>query len=161
MFFGLSPLEIVVLAGLGLALFGPDKLPGAVRETARIVRHIKEMGDGARAELLEHLGPEFAELDPRRLNPRTLAREKLSEVFEPALSLRDDVRGELRDVRNAVRVDDHADRLAAVEAVPRMAAASAIGSAAGGSAAVAAIGSPAEPAESAELGSETSVVAEH
>ena len=103
MFFGLSPLELVVLAGLALSLFGPDKLPGAVRESARIVRRIRSMGEGARAELIEQLGPEFAELDPRRLDPRAMAREKLSEVFDPLSSACGDVSRELRDVRDAAR----------------------------------------------------------
>lgn len=121
MLFGLSPLDLVVLAGLALALFGPEKLPGAVREAARIVRHIKSASEGARAELLEQLGPEIAELDPRRLHPQALLREKLGDVFDPLRCARDDVGHELRDVRDAARFDDHADRLAAVEAAPRAA----------------------------------------
>jgi sec-independent protein translocase protein TatB len=125
MFFGLSPIELVVLTGLALMLFGPDKLPGAVREGARIVHHIRSMGESARADLLEQLGPEFAELDPRWLrDPRTVAREKLSDVFEPLQSTRDEVRDDLRAMRDAARFDDHSDRLAALEAQPIASAAS-------------------------------------
>jgi sec-independent protein translocase protein TatB len=124
MFLGLSPLELVVLAGLALTLFGPDKLPGAVREAARILRHIRSAGEGARAELLEQLGPEIAELDPRRLSPRALVREHLGDVLDPLRSTRDDVRGDLYDMRDAVRIDEHAERLAAVEAQPLASAAS-------------------------------------
>lgn len=129
MFFGLSPLELVVLAGLALALFGPEKLPGAVREAARFVRHIRSAGESARAELLEQLGPELAEIDPRRLHPQALLRETFGDVFDPLRSAHDDVRHELRDVRDVTRFDDHADRLAAVEAVPRAAAMSSTASA--------------------------------
>lgn len=124
MFLGLSPLELVVLAGLALALFGPDKLPGAVREGARILRQIKSVGEDARADLLEQLGPEITELDPRRLHPRNLMRETMSEMLDPLRSVRDDVRRDLRDLQDAAPSDEHAHRLAAVEAQPFAAAAS-------------------------------------
>jgi len=132
MFFGMSPLELVVLAGLALALFGPEKLPGAVREAARIVRHIKSVGDSARAELLDQLGPEIAELDPRRLHPQALLRETLGEVFDPLRGARADVRHELREVRDVARIDDHTDRPAAVEAAPRAGAATSLAASAEG-----------------------------
>lgn len=153
MFFGLSPLELVVLAGLALALFGPEKLPGAVRDAARIMRHIKSVGDGARAELLDQLGPELAELDPRRLHPQALLRETLGDVFDPLRDTRDDVRHEFREARDAARIDDHADRLAAVEAAPRAAWASASSTAPTGVADVFAMPQAACDAESDHLAS--------
>lgn len=108
---GLSPLELVLLAGLGLALFGPDKLPGAVREGVRIVRHIRAVADGARAELLEQIGPELRELDPRRLDLRAVVREELAEALDPAISAGDDLRSDLRGVREVARSGDAAPRL--------------------------------------------------
>lgn len=79
MFFDLSPLEIVVLLGLSVVLFGPDKLPAAAMSAARLLRQIRALADDSRAQVREQLGPEFADLRLDQLDPRRLLREHLGE----------------------------------------------------------------------------------
>jgi sec-independent protein translocase protein TatB len=69
--FNIGPLEFMVLAIVGLVVLGPDRLPGLARDAARMLRSLREMATGARQQLREELGPEFADVDLRSLNPRT------------------------------------------------------------------------------------------
>jgi len=69
--FNIGPLELMVLAVVGLIVLGPDRLPGLARDAARMVRTLRDMATGARTQLRDELGPEFADVDLRNLNPRT------------------------------------------------------------------------------------------
>lgn len=98
--FNVGPLELVVLGVVGLIILGPDRLPGLARDAARMLRTLREMATGARTQLRDELGPEFADLDLddfRRLNPRTalqraiLGDEDLRDL-DPRRSLRDAMR---------------------------------------------------------------------
>jgi sec-independent protein translocase protein TatB len=72
--FNIGPFELVVLAIVGLIVLGPDRLPGLARDAARMIRQLREMATGARQQLREELGPEFADVDLRNLNPRTVVQ---------------------------------------------------------------------------------------
>jgi sec-independent protein translocase protein TatB len=69
--FNIGPMEFMVLAVIGLIVLGPDRLPGLARDAARMLRTLRDMATGARQQLREELGPEFADVDLRSLNPRT------------------------------------------------------------------------------------------
>jgi sec-independent protein translocase protein TatB len=69
--FNVGPLELLVLAIVGLIVIGPDKLPGLARDAARMLRTLRDLAQGARTQLRDELGPEFADVDLRNLNPRT------------------------------------------------------------------------------------------
>lgn len=69
--FNIGPLELMVLAVVGLIVLGPDRLPGLARDAARMLRTLRDMATGARTQLRDELGPEFADVDLRNLNPRT------------------------------------------------------------------------------------------
>lgn len=86
-----------MLAVVGLIVLGPDKLPGLARDAARMIRTLRELANGARTQLRDELGPEFAHLadmDLRNLSPRTaITRAVLGETdlggMNPADMLRD------------------------------------------------------------------------
>jgi sec-independent protein translocase protein TatB len=69
--FNIGPMEIFVLAVVGMIVVGPDKLPGLAKDAARMLRTLRDMAQGARTQLRDELGPEFADVDLRNLNPRT------------------------------------------------------------------------------------------
>jgi sec-independent protein translocase protein TatB len=69
--FNIGPMELLVLALVGLIVLGPDKLPGLARDAARMLRTLRDLAQGARTQLRDELGPEFADVDLRNLNPRT------------------------------------------------------------------------------------------
>jgi sec-independent protein translocase protein TatB len=69
--FNVGPFELLVLAVVGLILLGPERIPDLARDAARMIRALREMATGARTQLRDELGPEFADVDLRNLNPRT------------------------------------------------------------------------------------------
>jgi len=69
--FNIGPMELIVLAVVGLIVLGPDRLPGLAKDAARMIRSLRDMATGARTQLRDELGPEFADVDLRNLNPRT------------------------------------------------------------------------------------------
>jgi sec-independent protein translocase protein TatB len=97
MFFDMSPLEIVMLIGLGIVLFGPDKLPGAAAQAARFIRQIRAFSENARNDLRNELGPEFDGLKLEDLNPKTFVRKNLLGEMEELRGLRDEVNRQLRE----------------------------------------------------------------
>jgi sec-independent protein translocase protein TatB len=69
--FNIGPMEFLVLAVVGLIVLGPDRLPGLARDAARMIRTLRDLATGARQQLRDELGPEFADVDLRNLHPRT------------------------------------------------------------------------------------------
>jgi|SRR5579875_2124502 len=74
--------EVLVLAVLGLLIFGPDKLPGVISDASKMVRQLRTMARSAATDLKAELGPEMADLDLRSLNPRRFVEDFLGD--EPA-----------------------------------------------------------------------------
>jgi sec-independent protein translocase protein TatB len=68
--FNVGPMELLVLAIVGLLVIGPDKLPNLARDAGRMLRTLRDLATGAREQLRDELGPEFADVDLRTLNPR-------------------------------------------------------------------------------------------
>jgi sec-independent protein translocase protein TatB len=81
-FGSLGWLEIVTLLVVALLVFGPDKLPSVARDAAQMLRQIRGMAKGARAQIRSELGPEFSDFDLDSLNPRTFVRKNLLEDDE-------------------------------------------------------------------------------
>src|ERR1035437_703135 len=75
--FNIGPFELIVLVFVGLVVLGPERLPGIARDAARMLRTLRELSNGARTQLREELGPEFADIDLRSLNPRTAIQRAL------------------------------------------------------------------------------------
>src|SRR5947208_552712 len=69
--FNVGPMELIVLAVVGLIVLGPDRLPGLARDAARMIRTLRDLATGARTQLRDALGPGFADVDLRNLTPRT------------------------------------------------------------------------------------------
>lgn len=75
--FNIGPMELAVLALVGVIVLGPERLPGLVRDATRLLRQLRDMATGARTQLKNELGPEFADVgldslrELRSLNPRT------------------------------------------------------------------------------------------
>jgi sec-independent protein translocase protein TatB len=77
--FDLSFVKIAVLAVIALVVFGPDQLPKMAAQAGRALRDVRRLAEGARADLTEHLGPEFTDFDLNELNPKYFVRKHLLE----------------------------------------------------------------------------------
>jgi sec-independent protein translocase protein TatB len=76
--------ELLVLAIVGLVVFGPERLPKAAADAARAVRELRKLARGAAADLKAELGPEIADLDLASLHPRRLVASVLDDEEDPA-----------------------------------------------------------------------------
>lgn len=79
--FGVGLPEFAVLAVIAVLVFGPDKLPDLARQAGRLVRQVRRMADAARDELRSELGPEYADLELRDLDPREIVRKHIAEAM--------------------------------------------------------------------------------
>jgi len=69
--------EILILAVLGLLVFGPERLPRAAADAARTLRNVRAMASNARKDLADSAGVDFSgaqetlrdlqDLHPRRM----------------------------------------------------------------------------------------------
>ena len=88
--FGINPSEFVVLLAVAAIVLGPERLPQYAQSLARLIRELRRMAQGAGEKVRTELGPEFDEvdwrkLDPRQYDPRRIVREALSDVdFDPS-----------------------------------------------------------------------------
>lgn len=89
--FNIGPAELLVLAIVAVIVLGPDRIPGLARDAARMIRTLRDLATGARAQLRDELGPEFADIDLRNLNPRIALQRAI---------LGDDESGLKADLRN-------------------------------------------------------------
>jgi sec-independent protein translocase protein TatB len=76
----------MVIAFVAILVFGPDKLPDFARQAGRMVRKAREFANEARDELREELGPEYADLSLRDLDPRTIVRKHIIEAMNDGMN---------------------------------------------------------------------------
>ena len=86
--FGLTIDKLLILAVVAVFLLGPERLPHYAAQFARLVRSLRKMADGAKDRMREEMGPDFDEvdwkkLDPRQYDPRRIIREALVDEPEP------------------------------------------------------------------------------
>ncbi len=80
--FGVGVGEFLGLVVLGLFLVGPDKLPGAAKDFARILHKVRNFTSDASTELKKNLGPGFEDLNVADLTPKKLAKKVLGDALE-------------------------------------------------------------------------------
>jgi sec-independent protein translocase protein TatB len=92
--FGVGLPELAVIAFVAVLVFGPDKLPEFARQAGRLARQVRQFANEARDELREELGPEYADLELRDLDPRTIVRKHIAEAMNEPMA--EPVRGRRR-----------------------------------------------------------------
>lgn len=79
--------EIIVLAVIGLLIFGPERLPKAAADAARMLKQVRSMAAGARKELSDSAGLDLSEAKDAfnsiaDLHPRRIMQSVLSDDQE-------------------------------------------------------------------------------
>jgi sec-independent protein translocase protein TatB len=82
--FGIGLPELAVIAFVAVLVFGPDKLPDFAKQAGALLRKARTFANAARDELREELGPEYADLELRDLDPRTIVRKHIIEAMNDA-----------------------------------------------------------------------------
>ena len=75
--FDLSITKLIILAVIALVIFGPNELPKIAGQAGRALRDLRKIAEGAKNDLREGLGPEFAEFDIEDLNPKRFVTKHL------------------------------------------------------------------------------------
>lgn len=83
--FGLTFEKLLIIGVIAVMLLGPERLPHYAAQLGRLVRSLRDLANGAKERVREEMGPEFDEvdwrkLDPRQYDPRRIVREALSDV---------------------------------------------------------------------------------
>jgi sec-independent protein translocase protein TatB len=85
--FGLSGEKLLILAIIAVFVLGPERLPEYAKGLANIIKSIRKMADGAKTQIKDELGPDYEDvdwrkLDPRQYDPRRIIREALMEDMD-------------------------------------------------------------------------------
>jgi sec-independent protein translocase protein TatB len=82
--FDVGLMELAVIALVAIVVFGPDKLPELAKQAGGFLRKAREFANAARDELRTELGPDYADLELRDLDPRQIVRKHIVEAMEEA-----------------------------------------------------------------------------
>ena len=80
--FDLSIPKLLILAVIGLMIFGPEQLPKIASQAGKALRDLRRLADNAKSDLTDQLGPEFRDFDFNDLNPRAFMRKHLLDDFD-------------------------------------------------------------------------------
>lgn len=79
--FDLSIPKLMILAIVGLMIFGPEQLPKIAAQAGKALRDLRRLAENAKSDLSDQLGPEFRDFDFNDLNPRAFVRKHLLDEF--------------------------------------------------------------------------------
>ena len=99
--FGIDALELILLIVLGILLFGPEKLPEFSRKAARVVGAVRDIANNAQTQLRQELGPEYADLDIKDLNPKAFIAKHMSAEVALIEETKRDLKGAKDSVMSA------------------------------------------------------------
>lgn len=103
--FGIGMGEFLGLVVLGLFLVGPERLPTAARDFARILHKVRNFTSYATRELKENLGPGFENLDVKDLNPKNLAKKVINDALEDTKPVVNEVKRQTNEIKSVAKID--------------------------------------------------------
>ena len=115
--FGIDAVDLVIILVLAVVMFGPEKLPQYSRKAARIFVYLRDIANNAKSSIGKELGPEYADLELRDLNPKTFIAKQL----QNEVALIDEAKRELQEA-GQLHNSGASDAKAAVENNPGVAA---------------------------------------
>jgi len=96
--FGIGGGEFVAIALVAVVLVGPDKLPQFSVDSAKFIRKMRDLAQGATRDLRENLGPGYEDLKVADLNPKAFISKHINEVLaEP--------KAEMEELKKSAKID--------------------------------------------------------
>jgi sec-independent protein translocase protein TatB len=91
--FGWTFEKLLVIGVIAVFLLGPERLPHYAAQFARLVKSLRRMADDAKDRMRDELGPDFDDvdwkkLDPRQYDPRRIIREALVDTDDEPVTTR-------------------------------------------------------------------------
>ena len=80
--FGVGLPELAVIAFVAVLVVGPEKIPDLAKQAGRMLRQLRNLANVARDELRDELGPDYADLELRDLDPREIVRKHVLEAMD-------------------------------------------------------------------------------
>ncbi|MGO4956527.1 Sec-independent protein translocase subunit TatB [Luteococcus sp. Sow4_B9] len=77
-------------------MFGPEKVPELSRKAARVIHFLRNIANNAQDQLRAELGPQYADLELRDLNPKNFVQKHLLDELQADI---DDIKSDLSEVR--------------------------------------------------------------
>lgn len=107
-FFDINSGEFLILLVIALLIIGPSRIQDYTRKGANMVRELRRMANGARAQLEEEVGEDFTnidwkKLDPRQYDPRKIIKDVFAEDFQEAI---DEVKDITAEVKKPIDADE-------------------------------------------------------
>ena len=96
--FGIGGGEFIALLLFAMILIGPDKLPQFSTDSAKFIRKVRDIAQGATKDLRENLGPGYEDLKVTDLHPKKFITKHINEVLaEPSV--------EIQELKKSARID--------------------------------------------------------
>ncbi|CAN2234326.1 TatA Sec-independent protein secretion pathway components [actinobacterium SCGC AAA044-D11] len=96
--FGIGGGEFIALLLFAMILIGPDKLPQFSTDSARFIRKVRDIAQGATKDLRENLGPGYEDLKVTDLHPKKFITKHINEVLaEPSV--------EIQELKKSAKID--------------------------------------------------------
>jgi sec-independent protein translocase protein TatB len=73
--FDLSPAKLLILAVIALVIFGPNEIPKMASQAGKALRDLRRIAEGAKNDLRDGLGPEFADFELEDLHPKRFVQK--------------------------------------------------------------------------------------
>lgn len=86
---------------IGVIMFGPEKLPQFSRKAARIFVYLRDIANNAKTSIGNELGPEYANLELKDLNPKTFIAKQL----QNEVALIDEAKRELMEAQGTLKAE--------------------------------------------------------
>lgn len=96
--FGIGGGEFIALLLFAMILIGPDKLPQFSTDSAKFIRKVRDIAQGATKDLRENLGPGYEDLKVTDLHPKKFITKHINEVLaEPSV--------EIQELKKSAKID--------------------------------------------------------
>ena len=97
--FGIDAVDLLIILVLAVVMFGPEKLPQYSRKAARVFVYLRDIANNAKNTIGTELGPEYANLELKDLNPKTFIAKQL----QNEVALIDEAKKELKEAEEMLK----------------------------------------------------------